>query len=122
MERRHFHKASLQMVSNAALKSTKFQWSAIRLSSERLPHNKYSICRTTGLPKATLLFSQIVVNGDLNSAQDYPDEYFPWYGEKGDCSVIAWIEFVSLLENWGNEAFAPVFRRFSLCPCHVDDF
>ena len=32
MERRHFQSASLQMVSNAALKSTKFQWSFIRLS------------------------------------------------------------------------------------------
>ena len=28
----HFHRASLQMVSNAALKSTKFQWSCRRLS------------------------------------------------------------------------------------------
>ena len=80
MERRHFQSASLQMVANAALKPTMFQWSFIRLSlafSNDLANDKHSIRGTSGATESTLFFSQVVVYGYLYPIENHPAENFP---------------------------------------------
>ena len=78
MERRHFQSASLQMVSNTALKSN-FQWSFIRFSPSLLndlANDKHSIRITRRATESTLFFSQVVVNGYLYSIENHPAENF----------------------------------------------
>ena len=87
-----------------------------------LPDYEYSICGASGTSKAALFLRKMVVDGDLDTGKNHSAEHFPWNRQQGDCSVIGWVQLVTLLEDRRDEAFAPILWGFALRPSSIDDF